>query len=98
MLQQQNEELRARIEQNTVITRFVLVFAICLSLEGLNCPRLTLISEGEKLISSSALLVLLKNVSILGFASFDIRKAMYLSMHFHDFDILLRTSLPVILI
>lgn len=34
MLQQQNEELRARIEQNTVITRFVLIFAICLSLKG----------------------------------------------------------------
>lgn len=36
MLQHQNEELRARIEQNTVITRFVLVFAIYMSLKGVS--------------------------------------------------------------
>lgn len=34
MLQQQNEELRARIEQNTAITRYVVIFVICLSLKS----------------------------------------------------------------
>lgn len=41
----------------------------------------------------------IKNIYfLLGFASFNISKAMYLSRNFHGFDMLLRTSLPVVLI